>query len=65
VLVDNVAVSVVITCVDDSRTEELSVEVETLFIVVSEAAASDDEVAVVSIEVIYEFDVLSIVLVIV
>jgi hypothetical protein len=64
-LVDNVVVSVVIICVDDSRTEELSVEVETLFIVVSEAAASDDEVAVVPIEVIYEFDVLSIVLVVV
>jgi hypothetical protein len=49
VLVDNVAVSVVTTCVDDSSSEELSVEVETLFIVVPVTSASDDEVAVVSI----------------
>jgi hypothetical protein len=34
VLVDNVVVSVVIISVDDTRTEELSVEVEILFIVV-------------------------------
>jgi hypothetical protein len=44
-----VAVSVVPTCVDDSRVEELSVEVETLLIVVPVTSASDDEVAVVSI----------------
>jgi hypothetical protein len=64
-LFDNVVVSVVIICVDDSRTEELSVEVEILFIVVPVTSASDDAVAVVPIEVIYEFDVLSVVLVIV